>query len=347
MKRLLNILLVMLVIQVTTSCLKDDHFGQSPYNTLYSFKLENQIGEASIDQVSGIVQCSVDSLADISSLALVDYQISNYATLEPGKEVSVDFTDTVEYTVTAENGNIRVYKVVLTEAKQNEQVPNSGFQDWYDTGNDYLEIGTDPDNIVWSTGNAGAAISGNIPTYPEVMAENDTIAVMETKSVFIGPRIAAGSLFTGFFELNILDPPKSIKPGIPFNSRPASFKIQMKYQPGEENKDGDGNPLPYDDMADIYVLLEVWNGDEKQRLATAWYRSSDTHTEWNELQVDFVYGELDGSYPDYMKPADGNYADPSAYPTHISVIMSSSSGGDKFEGAVGSLLTVNNFELIY
>ncbi|MEJ2595951.1 MAG: PCMD domain-containing protein [bacterium] len=347
MKRLQHFLLVILLLQVTTACLKDDHFGQSPYNTLYSFELEDQIGEASIDQVTCIVQCSVDSTADVTSLVLVDYRVSNYASLNPGPGIPLDFTDTVFYTVTAENGNTRVYKVILSEAKQNEQVRNSGFQDWYDTGNGYLEIGTDADNIVWSTGNAGASISGVIPTYPEVMAENDTAAIMETKSVSIGPRIAAGSLFTGIFELNILNPPKSIKPGIPFSSRPAAFKISMKYQPGEENKDGDGNPLPYDDMADIYVLLEVRNGDAKQRLATAWYRSSDTYTDWHELQVDFMYGELDGSYPDFMKPEDGQYADPSATPTHISVILSSSAGGGEFEGAVGSLLSVNDFELIY
>jgi hypothetical protein len=60
-----------------------------------------------------------------------------------------------------------------------------------------------------------------------------------------------------------------------------------------------------------------------------------------------VYGALDSSYPDYMKPADGLYADPSALPTHISVIMSSSAGGGEFEGAVGSLLEVNDFELVY
>ena len=330
-----------------SSCLKDDHFGKSPYNTLYAFVLENQLGDATIDQSTGLVTCKVDTTANISSLALADYQISRYATIEPAGGVKLDYSDTVECAVTAENGNRRVYKVVLQKTVPEEQVPNSGFQSWYTTGSGYLEIGTDEDHVIWSTGNAGAVLAGNIPTYPEVIGDNDSIAVMETKAVIIGPRIAAGSLFTGIFELNIFDPPKSVKPGIPFSSRPKGFKVMMKYQPGADNKDGDGNPLPNDDEATIYVLLEVRSGDVTKRLATAWYRSSDEFTDWHELQMDFVYGPLDGSYPDYMKPADGQYAEASATPTHISVIMSSSAAGDVFAGAVGSKLQANDLELLY
>ncbi len=165
--------------------------------------------------------------------------------------------------------------------------------------------------------------------------------------VTFGPRIAAGSLFTGTFELNLSDIPASIKPGIPFNSRPTIFTLNMKYSPGDENLDGDGNPVSHPDWPDIYVLLEVWSGDSKQRLATGWYRASDEYTDWYTLEVDMIYGPLDSSYPDYMKPSDGNYADPSATPTHISVVMSSSAGGGEFEGAVGSLLQVNDFQLVY
>jgi hypothetical protein len=237
--------------------------------------------------------------------------------------------------------------VVLQGAKQNEQIPNSGFQSWYDTGNGYLEPGTGPDQIIWSTGNAGATLAGNIPTYPEVIGDNDSIAVLETMKPFLGPRIAAGSLFTGLFELNITNPPASVKDGIPFTSRPTHFRLKMKYQPGEDNRDKDGNALTYDDAADIYVLLEIRSGDDKTRLATAWYRSSEAFPDWNNMEIPFVYGELDNSYPDFMKPADGVYADPSSTPTHISVIMSSSARGDIFEGALGSKLEVNDFELVY
>jgi hypothetical protein len=329
------------------SCLKDDHFGKSRYNTLTNLVLDGQLGNASVNQETGVVICSMDSTADVTQLEVIDYGISNYASITPGIGEVLDFTDSVDVVVTAENGTPRTYKVVVEGAKQNEQLPNSGFQNWYDTGNGYLEIGTGPNNIIWNSGNAGAVIAGNIPTYPDVIGDNDSIAVMETFAVVFGPRIAAGSLFTGMFELDIINPPNSIKPGIPFTSKPTAFKLKMKFQPGLENKDGNGNPLTYDDEADIYVLLEVRSGDDIKRLATGWYRSSEAFTDWHELEVDLTYGPLDSSFPDFMKPADGKYAEATETPTHISVIMSSSAGGGEFAGAVGSKLQVNDFELVY
>lgn len=329
------------------SCIKEDQFGQSKYNTLYNYILEGQLGDASVDQATGLVTCNMDSTVDVRNLKLTSYNISNYATINPQTGDVLDYTDTVECTVTAENGIPRIYKVVVQDAKQNEQIPNSGFQQWYDTGSGYLEPGTGPDKIIWSTGNEGAIIAGNVPTYPEVIGSNDTTAVLETMAVTIGPRISAGSLFTGTFELNIINIPASIKPGIPFTSRPVSYKLNMKYVPGETNLDGQGNPVPHPDEADIYVLLEVRSGDDTKRLATGWYRSSDTYSDWFTLEMDMIYGALDSSYPDFMKPANGEYADPSATPTHISVVMSSSAGGGQFQGAVGSILEVNDLELIY
>jgi hypothetical protein len=347
MKKLLHILILLGFTIVLSSCLKDDHFGKSSYNTLYSFVLEGQLGNATIDQNNNTVTINIDTTVDVTSLALMSYSISNFAAISPEVGETLDYSDTAYCTVTSESGIARVYKVVIQGAKQNEQISNSGFQQWYDTGNDYLEPGTGPDNVVWSTGNAGAVIAGNIPTYPEIIGDNDSIAVLETMKVILGPRIAAGSLFTGTFELNIADPPSSVKAGIPFTSRPTYFKIKMKYQPGDENQGTNGDPLTYDDSADIYALLEVRSGDNTSRLATAWYRSSETFTDWNNLEIPFTYGELDSSYPDFMKPADGVYADPASTPTHISVIMSSSARGDIFEGAIGSKLEVNDFELVY
>lgn len=330
-----------------SACLKDDHFGQSPYNTLSDYVLEGQIGNAIIDQNTGIINCSMDSMADISNLALLSYEISNYASISPDIGEVRDYSDTVDVIVTAENGDSRTYKVVLQEPAEQEQISNSDFQDWYDTGAGYLQPGTDGNNIIWNTANEGAILTGITPTYPEIIGDNDSVAVLETMAVVFGPRIAAGSLFTGLFELNIINPPESIKPGIPFSSRPTAFSLKMKFQPGPENLDGSGNPLPYDDEATLYVLLEVRSGEEVKRLGTAWYRSSDTYTDWHQLEVDMIYGALDNSYPDYMKPANGLYAEADESPTHISVIFSSSAEGDVFAGAVGSKLSVNDFELLY
>lgn len=347
MKHQIQYTVLIFTVFLLSSCLKEDHFGKSSYNTLYQFVLENQVGDAIIDQNTLLITCSMDSTADINHLSLQSAQLSNFATVSPAIGEYRDYTDTVEVYVTAENGDSKTYKVILQAPKLDVQIANSDFQQWYDSGNGYPQIGNAVDPLIWTTGNAGAILAGNIPTYPEVIGDNDSIAILETMRVLIGPRIAAGSLFTGLFELNISNPPASIKPGIPFTGKPSGFQLDIKYSPGEENLDGDGNPLSYDDEADIYVLLEVRSGEEVKRLATAWYRSSDAYTDWHSLELDLVYGALDASYPDYMKPADGQYAEATESPTHISIIMSSSAGGGEFAGAIDSKLQVNNFELVY
>lgn len=109
--------------------------------------------------------------------------------------------------------------------------------------------------------------------------------------------------------------------------------------------------LDYPDMLDIYALLEVRTSDKTERLATAWFRSSDVATELTEKEVTFTYGELDGSFPDYMKPTDHEYvsADSASFflPTHITFVASSSFDGANFAGAIGSTLVVDDVEMVY
>lgn len=91
--------------------------------------------------------------------------------------------------------------------------------------------------------------------------------------------------------------------------------------------------------------------NKTERLATAWFRSGNEVTSLNELFVDFIYGELDNSYPDYLKPKNGLFVsvDSAAFvlSTHITFVASSSFNGDNFAGVVGSTLIIDDFELIY
>ena len=69
------------------------------------------------------------------------------------------------------------------------------------------------------------------------------------------------------------------------------------------------------------------------------------------MEIPFTYGELDNTYPDYMRPPDNNYvsADSAAFalPTHITFVASSSFDGAFFAGAVGSVLVVDDVEMVY
>ena len=138
---------------------------------------------------------------------------------------------------------------------------------------------------------------------------------------------------------------------MPFAGRPEKLRFKYQYQAGEVNKDRDGNELSYPDMLDIYALLEVRLGGTTERLATAWFRSADPIDDLTANEIIFTYGELDDSFPDYMKPEDGAYvsSDSAAFvlPTHITFVASSSFDGANFGGAVGSVLIVDDVEMIY
>ena len=169
-----------------------------------------------------------------------------------------------------------------------------------------------------------------------------------------GAPISAGSIFTGVFDSDKIDPSDpqaAITFGTPFSGRPTKIRFKYQYDPGLENEDKDGNALSYSDMLDIYALLEIRLGGKTERLATAWFRSEDKVDSQTTIEVPFTYGELDGSFPDYMKPDNMLYTGQDSakfvLPTHITFVASSSFDGANFAGAVGSTLILDDVVMIY
>ena len=129
------------------------------------------------------------------------------------------------------------------------------------------------------------------------------------------------------------------------------FADYRAYTPGDDNQDKNQDPLAYPDACDIYLLLEVRDNSSPRRLATGWFRSSDHTSDLTTVEVPITYGELDDSFPEYMKPVDENYVrmDSAQFilPTHLTFVATSSFDGANFSGAVGSLLLLDNLELVY
>lgn len=108
--------------------------------------------------------------------------------------------------------------------------------------------------------------------------------------------------------------------------------------------------IPGTDQCDIYVLLEKRDGEAVERIGTGWFRSDAQVDDFTNLEVPIIYGELDASMPefDFANIREGEvWGNPDDTPTHITVVFSSSALGDFFTGAIGSALSVNNFELLY
>lgn len=358
-------LIFVVIVLFSSSCIKEDYFGKYDIAKIVSFAVENQIGSVNIDNQALMVTVLVDESADVSKLKVATLTVSSFATVSPKEGDVVDFTNPVQFIVTAENGNKQVYTVIVKLSQAEIQLNNSNFQDWYTvTGsNSYYEPGISKDETIWGTGNPGVVTLGAPNVYPYGSPEN-VHAILKTVELplgkLLGQGIGAGSLFTGFFKLNLSNPVSSAKFGIPYSARPTSFSVRYKYSPGPVVKDGKLVELPNSkDSCDIGIILTNRSTEPYKQVAIAYFRSGENVTEWKTLSLSFKYGQI-SSPAIYERPKDvyileNNkerlvpvvWGTGTEKPTHITVVFVSSHRGDFFEGAPGSELFIDDLQLIY
>ena len=357
MKHFLAAICLIAVTQI--ACVDDDFFGLSSFARIKTIELSNQASAAVIDNNAATVMVEFPPGVDISQTEVRVLTLSSFATAEIVVGDIVNMNNDLQVTVTAEDGTMANWTIIPNIAGANPQLPNRDFEQWYMTSGGYLEPGESQENTIWGTGNPGTQLLDILTTTPYEVTDQNTAVRMETKfngplPAAFGTPISAATIYIGKFNTENIDPsdPRAaIDFGSPFTGRPKAFTLDYTYQPGPENQDRNQGPLPYSDQCDIYLLLEVRNQSSVKRLGTAWFRSDAAVGNFEEIEVPVVYGELDSSFPDFMKPADGSYvsADSAQFvlPTHVTFVASSSFDGDNFAGAVGSLLFIDNLELIY
>ena len=341
------------------ACVKEDHFGLSPYGNIKKFLVSNQAGNAIIDTDNLLVTVEIPGGVELTSLVIQELKLSTFATADLAAGDVIDLSDDATITVTSEDGSIHIWTIKSFVASATPQLANGDLNAWYKTSSGYYEPGADAASTIWGTGNPGTQILGKIATTPYDLGNSNLAAHMLTydlglAGVPLKTPIAAGSLFTGYFDsdkLDPTDPEAAVIFGTPFTGRPDKIRFKYSYVPGPTNKDRNGNVLDYDDNCDIYALLEVRLGGTVQRLGTAWFRSDTNQPELVTKEIEVFYGPLDNSYPDYMRGDDVDFvpADSAAYmlPTHLVFVASSSFDGANFAGAVGSELIIDDVEMVY
>lgn len=333
------------------SCVTNDRFGDSDRNFIKSVSVPGQIGQTIFNDSN--IYVAVDLEYDVTQV-LPDIQISNFARIKPRVTDPIDFSTPVQFVVTSESGKSKVYKIWLYKTTPEIQLPNSDFQTWYSTkssNKDYMQIGSSATDTIWATSNAGSVSIASANVLP-IAVGTDTVVELNTINTgrlaqVIGQGIAAGSLFTGTFKLNLTNPVASARMGTPFVGKPKSFSVQYKYTAGDVMMNGKGATLNMKDSADIYLLLEDRSSSPIKRIATAWFRSDVRYDDFTDLNLNITYGPI--ASPKYYEiPKTGTiWGTGTEKPTHITVVFSSSARGDLFEGAPGSKLVVNNFQLFY
>jgi hypothetical protein len=213
--------------------------------------------------------------------------------------------------------------------------------------------------MFWDSGNEGSAsvsASSNTTSRSTDKVVDGTYSLkMETKSVF--GIMAAGSVFAGQF-LGTLSTNGILGWGRDWTSRPAKLKGYLHYTPAKVNKTASESPLTTNDYDNgiIYVAL-LDNSVSKSYSSTtgSWPVIVNTSTKEFFSKSDsnvIAYGEkvlTDATSGDAMVEFEIplEYSRTTVIPSYIILTCSASRYGDYFAGGVGSVLYVDNLQLVY
>lgn len=245
-------------------------------------------------------------------------------------------------------------------------LPNAGFEDWsvHKAGTATTSVNTtfpctddeyNNGTRFWDTSNRGAnSIGQKDPTNKTVELIHGGTYAAKLGTTKVAGKLAAASLYSGDFIKADMSGTATINFGKPFVSRPTALKGYYKYTPVKASNTGalpDGVTLTDDlDQCAIYVVL-MKGGEQHEVINT----KTETLLSLDNIKADdkfIAYGELSSGaatagdgFVKFNIPIE--YRNLDDKPTHIIIVCSASKYGDYMVGGDGSIMYLDDFELIY
>lgn len=279
--------------------------------------------------------------------------------------VARDFTVPQTYTTISEDGNwskdytvsfVPISTISLCSFENSEMDPSGRYHVWF-------EEDSNGKHYYWGTGNAGYAFTGmgkngpeSFPTFVDSEGYKGKGVTMITRNTgsfgaMAGMPIAAGNIFIGEFksEMAMREPRNATRFGLQLVSgKPVSLSGYYKYTAGEVFTDKDKKvDETRKDTCDIYaVLYEVdsekfisLQGDNilnsERIVSMARIDNPGEPKEWTYFEEPFR--PMNGKQFDYQRLLNYGYA--------IAIVATSSRQGAYFEGAVGSILHLDEIQI--
>ncbi len=245
----------------------------------------------------------------------------------------------------------QVYDVTSFVTDEASQLPNAGFEEWWQNIKDIWFVYAEGGEMFWDTGNTGSSLANkNVTVYDESKPHGGKRSIkLASENVII--KFAAGNLFAGEYVKTdgtdgILDF------GRPFTARPTALKGWFKYtckpitevasDPDDQFEDAQTG---MNDKAHIYIALGDWSSPvriQTKKSKRQLFNKNDEHIiAYQEIIVDKTVSD----WTEFKLKLD--YRSLTRKPTYIVVVASASKYGDYFTGGDGSTLWLDDFELIY
>ena len=264
--------------------------------------------------------------------------------LEPG----------VHYEYAAKTGDIYSPSYEFTTEKK-YTIPNGGMEDWSTyragLGGNVTFPGTGSTRTFWDSGNEGGSLLSMTMTSPSTTIKHsgNTAAKLET---MYKVKLAAGNLFVGQFGSINGTTGAKLQFGRPYEggSHPDELSVWVKYNPASVTQTSTSAPQlekGQPDHGQIFIAFSTKPYD----LDT----SNKIYFNPNDAGI-LGYGEKSwegtscgngDSLEEIRIPIEWRENAKTATPAYIIIVCSASKYGDYFAGGNGSIMYVDDFELVY
>ncbi len=247
-----------------------------------------------------------------------------------------------DYVFMAVSAKDRDTKQITFRTEAAPTVPNLSFDNWYKSGSCWYP-NESSSVYVWDSANPGTSSLGVVPTTPE---ESDVVRgkAARLESTTAMGQFAAGNIYIGQFD-KVSGLGAELNWGYRFTGRPIAIRGYYKYAPQPVNK----TKAPYNDLqgqpdcCSIRIWLVDWESQFHINTSKSQFLEDDDPS---IIANGNLYSqENDSAYKSFVIPI--TYRDTNRKPTFIAMACAASRYGDYFTGGVGSVLKVDEFELIY
>ena len=236
-------------------------------------------------------------------------------------------------------------------------IPNGNMESWSTYGSGVVFPGAGSAATFWDTGNQGAKMGNATLTDKSTTMFNSASysAKLETKKV-LNLVIAAGNMFSGTFGKTSGTSGAELTFGRPFDgSHPDAMRVWANYRPATVNSSQSHTNLKKGELDHGQVYVAFVTEPITFNTANKEYFEADNPS-WKHYGKVVGYGEItwegqsfgpDGALGELIIPITWRENARTMRPTHIVIVCSASKYGDYFVGGQGSVMYLDDFELLY